>query len=346
MADDELDLSDRAEDRVDDRAVATGLGSWPGTDVDAALKVARDVLTDLPHLPELPGRGPGADLVGRAAARLEAMPVDLQPAGWRLVDHPGRDQARADAFWREDLDRMAHVFDGYAGPFAVSLAGPWTLAAALWLPRGDRAVSDVGARRDLVESSAVAVAALVRDVVRLVPGAQVVVQLDEPSLPAVLGGRVRTASGFRSLRSVPPAEVRDGLTRVLTSAVDAGASTVVHCCADDVPLGLLREAGAQALSVDVALLGRAGWDHLAEAVESGTVLWAGVLPTSGEPPTASAAAGALARAWREVGLAPQRLRDVVVTPTCGLAGSDPATARRLLERAVETARALTDVSQD
>ena len=145
MADDELDLSDRAEDRVDDRAVATGLGSWPGTDVDAALKVARDVLTDLPHLPELPGRGPGADLVGRAAARLEAMPVDLQPAGWRLVDHPGRDQARADAFWREDLDRMAHVFDGYAGPFAVSLAGPWTLAAALWLPRGDRAVSDVGA---------------------------------------------------------------------------------------------------------------------------------------------------------------------------------------------------------
>ena len=328
------------------RAVATGLGSWPGTDVDAALKVARDVLVDLPHLPELPTRGPGADLVGRAAARLEAMPVDLQPSGWRLVDHPGRDQARADAFWREDLDRMAHVFDGYVGRFKVQLTGPWTLAAALWLPRGDRAVSDVGARRDLVESSAVAVAALVRDVVRLVPGAAVVVQLDEPSLPAVLGGRVRTASGFSVLRSVPPAEVRDGLARVLSAAVDAGAGTVVHCCADDVPLGLLHQAGAGALSVDVALLGRAGWDQVAEAVEAGTGLWAGVLPTSGEPPTASAASGANARAWRDVGLAPARLRQVVVTPTCGLAGSDPVAARLLLQRAVETARALTDVSQD
>lgn len=325
-------------------AVATGVGSWPGTDGAEALRVVRGELPDLPHQPELPGRGPGADLVGRAAARLVGLPVDLQPAGWRLVDRPGVDQARADAFWREDLDRLAHAMDGWQGPLKVQLAGPWTLAAALWLPRGDRAVGDHGARRDLVESCAAAVSELVADVRRLVLGAQPVLQLDEPSLPAVLGGRLRSASGFGLIRTVPPAEVRDGLTTVLAAAREAGAQTVVHCCADDVPVRLLREAGAQAVSLPTDLLTHAGWDAVAEAVEAGTRLWAGVLATTGEPPAAAEVACRLARAWSDVGLDAERLRAVVVTPTCGLAGSEPAAARAVLSRAVETARALTDLS--
>jgi methionine synthase II (cobalamin-independent) len=325
-------------------ARATGVGSWPGTDVAEALRVVTGLLPDLPHQPELPGRGPGSDLVGRAAARLVDLPVDLQPSGWRLVDRPGRDQARADAFWREDLDRLAHALDGWSGPLKVQLAGPYTLCAALWLPRGDRAVSDHGARRDLVASSAAAVQQLVADVVRLVPAAQVVVQLDEPSLPAVVSGRLRSASGFGLLRAVPPAEVREGLTAVLAAARAAGASTVVHCCADEVPLGLLHQAGAEAISVETALLSHADWDTVAEAVEAGTRLWAGVLPTSGDLPSAAEAAGRLARAWSDVGLTAERLREVVVTPACGLAGSDPAQARAVLERAGEVARALTDLS--
>jgi len=329
----------------DERAIATGLGSWPGTDVAEALRVVGGELgEDLPHLPELPARGPGADLVGRAAARLVDLPVDLQPSGWRLVDHPGRDQARAAAFWREDLDRFAAAFDGRMGPLKVQLAGPYTLAAALWLPRGDRAVSDHGARRDLVSSSAAAVAELVRDVVRLVPGAQVVLQLDEPSLPAVLGGRLRSASGFGMLRSVAPAEVREGLAAVLTAAREQGASTVLHCCADDVPVGLLHQARVGALSMATSSLDRPTWEALAEAIEGGTRLWAGVLPSTGDLPSASAASTALARAWHDVGLAPERLREVVVSPTCGLAGSDPAQARATLMRAVEVARAVTELS--
>lgn len=328
----------------DDSARATGIGSWPGIDVAEALRVVAGELVDLPHLPELPGRGPGADLVGRAAARLVDLPVDLQPSGWRLVDHPGRDQARADAFWREDLDRAAHTFDGWRGPLKVQVAGPYTLAAALWLPRGDRAVSDHGARRDLVASSAAAAAQLVVDVRRLVPGAQVVLQLDEPSLPAVLGGRLRSASGFGVLRAVPPGEVRDGLAVVLTAAREAGAVTVVHCCADDVPVGLLHQAGAGALSLDSSRLGRNGWDAVAESVEGGTALWAGLLPTGADLPAASDAASGFARAWSDVGLPPERLRDVVVTPACGLADADPAWARAALARAVEVARALTELS--
>lgn len=321
---------------------ATGMGSWPGTDVAEAMRVVRGELPDLPHLPELPDRGPGADLLGRAAARLVAMPVDLQPSGWRLVDRPGRDQARAEAFWREDLDRLAYAFDGWEGPLKVQLAGPWTLAASVRLQRGERAVVDPGATRDLVESSAEALAGLVREVARLVPGARLVAQVDEPSLPAVLGGQLPTASGFGRLRPVEASVVAEGLGTVLAAAAGAGATTVVHCCASDVPVPVLARAGADALSLDTSLLGPRGWESVATAVEDGVRLWAGAVPTSGPLPSAADASAALARSWRDLGLPVAGLADVVVTPTCGLAGCAPAQARATLVRTVETARALAD----
>jgi hypothetical protein len=74
---------------------ATGIGSLPGSDIREAVRVVFGELPDLPHLPELPARGPGADMIGRGAGLLVDMPVDLQPAGWRLVDRPGRDLRRA-----------------------------------------------------------------------------------------------------------------------------------------------------------------------------------------------------------------------------------------------------------
>ena len=187
----------------------------------------------MPYLPELPGRGPGADLIGRAAALLVDMPVDLQPVGWRLVDRPGRDLARAQAWLRQDLDVLAEVADEYAGPLKLQSAGPWTLAAGLYLPRLERAVVDPGACRDLVGSLAEGLVAHVAEVRRLVPGAEVVVQLDEPSLPAVLTGALPTASGFGRLRAVEEQVVVDGISTVLEAVADAGAlATVVHCCAN------------------------------------------------------------------------------------------------------------------
>ncbi|MHB1475664.1 MAG: methionine synthase, partial [Dermatophilaceae bacterium] len=51
---------------------ATGVGSWPDTDVRQALSAVRDLLSEdgLPYLPELPARGPGADMIGRGAGVL------------------------------------------------------------------------------------------------------------------------------------------------------------------------------------------------------------------------------------------------------------------------------------
>src|SRR3954470_10274388 len=133
---------------------ATGTGPVPGTDPLEAVRLVLGELPDLPHLPELPARGPGADLIGRAAAALVDLHVDLQPSGWRLVSRAGLDEHRAAELLERDLDALVPVAPGHDGPFKVQLAGPWTLAATLELPRGGRAVVDAGARRDLLESHA------------------------------------------------------------------------------------------------------------------------------------------------------------------------------------------------
>src|SRR3954447_3517315 len=74
---------------------ASGVGSLPGSDPAEALRLVVGELPEVPHLPELPGRGPGADLIGRSAALLVDLAVDLTPAGWRLVPRPGLDLRRA-----------------------------------------------------------------------------------------------------------------------------------------------------------------------------------------------------------------------------------------------------------
>ncbi|GAB4069028.1 methionine synthase [Angustibacter speluncae] len=331
---------------------ASGVGSWPSQPGDSAIEAARTVLgelgpDDLPYLPELPGRGPGADLVGRGAALLVEMPVDLQPSGWRLVDRPGRDLERATSFLTADLDALAEAADGFGGTLKVQACGPWTLAAGVALTRGERVVTDAGAARDLADSLAEGVLQHVQRVRGLVPGAQVVVQLDEPSLPAVLSGRLRTVSGFGRLDPVEAPVVEDGLRRVLEGARRGGAaSTVVHSCAPDVPVALLRGAGAEAISLDLSLLGPRGWESVAVAVEAGTRLWAGLVPTGGDLPSVADLVDRLRVPWRRVGLEARLLADVVVTPACGLAGSTPDAARAVTARAVEVARALRDLVEE
>jgi len=327
---------------------ATGIGSWPGT---APLEAARTVLGELgapsglPHLVELPDRGPGAEMVGRAAAMLVELPVDLQPSGWRFVDHPGRDLERAVSMRSADLDALAEAADGYAGPLKVQVCGPWTLGAEVHLGRGERSVVDPGARRDVVESLAEGVARHVRDVRRLVPGAEVVLQLDEPSLTSVLRGGLRTQTGFGRLPAVEAPEVEQGLRTVLEAGRAAGAvRTAVHVCAGEVPYAALLAAGADALSVDLSLQSTTAWESIAVAVESGVRLWAGAVPSSGALPSAAEVAEAIRLPWQQVGLPLADLAFVVVTPACGLAGVGHQTARATLARVVEASRALADTA--
>lgn len=343
------------------RASATGIGSYPGRDAAEALRVVLGELPDLPHLPELPDRGPGADLAGRAAGLLVDLPVELRPSGWRFADRPGRDLRRARDHLARDLDALEELAGTYDGAFKIQVCGPWTLAASIELGYGDRSLADPGAVRDLTSSLAEGAAAHVADVRRRVPGAAVLLQLDEPGLPAVLAGTVPTASGFGRLAAVEEQVTADALREVIDAA--GAAAVIVHCCARNVPYGVLRAAGADAVSIDVALLSERADDEVGETIDAGVGLFLGVVPATDPPPPPRRANGA-ARAgrpgrgerpgpglketaaparelWRRLGFPPERLAEqVVLTPACGMAGASPGYVRTALSRCREAARML------
>lgn len=329
--------------------LASGVGSFPGEDAaafDEALRVVLGELPDLPHLPELPGRGAAANMTGRALAVVAELGADLQPAGWRLTGGvPGIDQRRAISLLAQDLDALEEQTQGYDGRLKVQVAGPWTLAATVERPRGDRVLADRGARRELAQALAEGVRAHLADLRRRVPGASLVVQVDEPALPAVLSGAIPTASGLHRHRSVDDPEASPALEWVMDAIAESGATPVVHCCASDVPLGLLVGAGAQGVSVDLSALAPASLDGLAELLESGRALMLGVLPST-DPATWPDDGSLTERVLRlldMLGIDPagvDGVGDLVVTPSCGLAGASAGWARRACELSARVARNL------
>ena len=321
---------------------ASGIGSWPGTDPLEAVRTVLDLLPDLPFLPELPARGPHADLTGRSTALLAGLPVDLQPSGWRLVPRPSQDSRRARDLLSRDLDALEEAADAVRPTsLKVQCAGPWTLAATLELPRGERVLADHGAVDDLAQALAEGLRDHLADLGRRLPGTRLVLQLDEPGLPGVLAAQVPTSSGWATLRA-PDAQ---RAVEVLRTTLEAASATVVHCCAPAPPIELLRRAGASAVSVDATLLTPRDDDAVGEAVEAGTGLLLGVVPSRDARLSDLSATMAPATAlWRRLGLSAEVLAaSVVVTPTCGLAGASPAFARRALQACVEGARRLPEL---
>lgn len=319
---------------------ATGIGSLPGTDIDEALRVVLGELPELPHLPELPARGAGADLIGRGAALLAELPVEIQPSGWRLTARPGRDLRRSRDFLERDLDALEAAASGHSGGLKVQAVGPWTLAANIELPGGHRVVSDHGAVRDLADSLTEGLRAHLAEVARRVPGATIVTQLDEPSIPAVLAAQIPTPSGYGTVRAVEASVVEQTLGDVL--AIVPEGARVVHCCAADVPIALLRGAGASAIAVDAALT--LDQDAVGEAIEAGTSLWLGVVPGTDATITLDSTRDPVRKLWRQLGFADSDLAGAVVpTPACGLAGASPAYARRALSLVRDVGRALLDL---
>jgi methionine synthase II (cobalamin-independent) len=322
--------------------LVTGIGSLPDDEIRDWTKWVLDNLS-MPFLPELPRREYG-DMTSRAAGLLGEIAMDLQPAGWRLTggDRPGLDQRRARSLVQQDLDVLEELAEGYEGPLKIQVTGPWTLAATVERPRGDKVLADHGARRDLADALASAVGEHVSEVRRRVGGATVVLQIDEPALPAVMAGAIPTASGWGKHRSVDEPGAIDLLTRVLEAAGEA--DTVIHCCAARPPIGLFRRAGAAGVAVDLTIADEPTWDAIAEAVEAGTRLFAGVVRTGGPVPRPDQAAEVLTRRWRELGLSPSPLADVVVTPSCGLASTTPPDARARLGVLRETAELVAEAA--
>jgi hypothetical protein len=353
----------------------------PGTDPLETMRLIAGELPDLPFLAELPGRGPGADLTGRTAAMLAELSAETTPRGWRLADRPGRDLRRAQSLLARDLDALEEVAEGYGGVLKISACGPWTLAATIELPRSQEPVlADRGAVGDLTASLAEGLAAHVAEVAARVPGARLLLQLDEPALPAVLAGTVPSASGLNRVREVEPADAESGLHTVLAAA---GVPVLVHCCAPSVPLGMIRDAGAAAAGIDLGQLRPGEEEVLAAAVEAGLGVFAGAVSAMPAPVPARAAAPAgrqdiaqsaqrrsgqqspgtvaavqVTELWRRMGwpvarpsggtasVAASVAGQVVITPACGLAGAPPGYARAALASCREAARMLPELIEE
>ncbi|MCJ0871683.1 methionine synthase [Streptomyces sp. AP-93] len=320
---------------------ATGVGSLPGGDAREAAKTVTGSFEEFPYLAELPARGPGSDMIGRSLGLLVDMYAHVEPSGWRISDRPGRDSKRARSWLGEDLDALEEFTQGYQGRLKVQAVGPWTLASALELHGGEAVLQDPGACRDLAGSLAEGVREHLADVRKRIPGAEIVLQYDEPSLTAVLLGRVRSASGYRTYRAVDR-QVVEGTLRELFAVHDG--EVIVHSCAPEVPFGLLRRAGVSGVSFDFSLLTEREDDAIGEAVEAGTKLFAGVVPgTDGPLSDPGGSVMGVRKLWRRLGLTPGTLAEsVVVTPACGLAGASPAYARAVQAHCVRAARSLAD----
>jgi hypothetical protein len=339
----------------------------PGTDPAEAMRVVFGELPEFPYLAELPARGTGADMIGRTAALLVDLPLETTPRGWRLAERPGGDLRRAQSLMSRDLDTLEELAEDHEGVLKVQVCGPWTLAASMELFRSQEPVlTDRGAVADLTASLAEGVAAHVSDVARRVTGARIVLQLDEPTLPSVLAGGIPSASGWRRIDPVEASDAESGLRAVLAAA---NTPTVVHCCAVSVPLGIIRDAGADAVGLDPSKLRRGEEEALAETVEAGMGILAGAVPaqpqtpspaqrtSSPQPPSPRAVASELVELWRRMGWPTSRKggpagtasaisAQVVLTPACGLAGTSPAYARAALACCRDAAALLPELVEE
>ncbi|BDT88429.1 methionine synthase [Nocardia cyriacigeorgica] len=326
--------------------IATAIGSWPGTDPREAAAIAVGELPGLPHLVELPARGVGADMIGRTSALLVDLLFDTTPRGYRLADRPGATSRRASDLLRTDIDALDEAWEiaglrGAGRAVKVQAAGPLTLAAEVELRSGHRALTDPGALRDLSASLAEGLAQHVAEVGKRLD-ADVVVQLDEPDLTAVLNGSLSGASVLNTVRALPEPEALALLDGVIAAQ---RVPVLIHTCAAPPALPLLRRSAAAAIGFDMATIATADLDAIGEILDGGQQVVLGLVPTS---------APATPVSWREIAEPGVRLIDrlgfprrtladrVLVSPACGLATAPLAWARRAVALAGEVAKAYSD----
>lgn len=327
-------------------AAATGIGSWPNARPLQAAEVVVGELHTLPHLVEIPARGVGADMIGRAGALLVDIGIDTVPRGYRIAAGRSGAARRAASLLAEDVDALEEAWEkaglrGADRTVKVQAPGPITLAAELELPGGHRALTDPGAVRDLAASLAEGMALHRAEVSRRLE-VPVVVQFDEPVLPAALAGRL---TGVTSLTPVHPVDEAVATQLLDDCVARVGGDVLLHSCAVGLPWEMLQRSSVHAVSVDAATLTPEDLDGVGEFVESGRTVVLGVVP--GSTPTARPSVEQVAQSavtlTDRLGFPRAVLRDRIgVTPACGLAGATPEWARVAVELAQRTADAFAD----
>jgi hypothetical protein len=329
-----------------DPGTATGLGPVPGVDPLEAARIVLSELPDLPFLPELPARGVGADPIGRTAGLLADLHVEVGTGVWRFVARGGRDEQRAHLALTTDLDALEEAAERYTGTLKLRIVGPWTLAASVELPRGEKALADAGAVRDIVASLAEGLTRHLDDLRKRIPTVgHVVVQVDEPLLPAVLAGELATASGWGRLRSYEEAVVEDGLRLVLSAAGDDVAG--VWLGSSPLPSDLLRRAGARFIGIDGGVVDSVDEDRVGEAIDAGLGLLVACVPLEAPQNDPRPVTAPVRSLWQRLGFPLAQLaRTVALSPVEGLEQLDIAAVPAVLERTVEAARYLDEFAAE
>lgn len=285
----------------------------------------------LAHLVELPGRGVGADLIGRAGALLVDIAIDTAPRGYRLAARPGAVSRRAVSLLGEDADALEEAWEiaglrGSGQPVKVQAPGPLTLAAEIELANGHRAITDPGAVRDLAASLAEGLKTHRADLSRRLD-TPVVVQLDEPSLTAAVTGRL---AGVTALSPVPAIDEAAATALLDGCAETVGGEILVHSCASELPWNVLQRSTIAAISLDCTALAPAGYDAIGAFLDSGRTVVLGMVPAvaPARRPSVEELAAAAAAVTDRIGFARSVLAERIgISPVCGIAGATPEWAR-------------------
>jgi methionine synthase II (cobalamin-independent) len=327
-------------------AAATGIGSWPGSSPREAAEIVIGELHTLPHLVELPARGVGADMIGRAAALLVDIGIDTVPRGYRIASGRSSAVRRAASLLDEDIDALEEAWEkaglrGGSRTVKVQAPGPITLASQLELPGGHRAITDAGALRDLAGSLAEGMAVHRAQLERRLE-TPVAVQFDEPSLPAALAGRL---TGVTSLTPVHPVDESVAMGLLDDCVAVVGGEVLLHSCAPGLPWKALQRSTIHALSVDVDTLTAADLDGVGDFVDSGRTVMLGIVATAAPTtrPSAEEVAKAAVAITDRLGFPRSVLRERIgITPACGLAGATPQWARAAVELSQKAAEAFAE----
>jgi len=331
------------------RFAATGIGTLPHRDPEAAVADVLARLEDMPYWPQLPQRDPGEDMNPQYAPALA--PLVVAASGSREVRAFGdlsREEALA-AFYERLLAGPLESFDleptMAAGYFAFLQAieqapagsypwlkghvtGPITMGLSVTGPDGKALLYDDEAAEALARGLGAAAAAQAQRLAGL--GRPVMIFFDEPAL-----------SGFGS--AFTPVS-REKVLALLGASFEEACGRAdmvigVHCCGNT-DWSLLVDAGADVLNLDSEGFGR----HLLLYPESvrtllergGAVAW-GAVPTAEYKGNETAkglwaALHELLKAMEDKGLPHELLASqALVTPACGMGTLSEDQSRAILD---------------
>ncbi|MFW0154449.1 hypothetical protein ACN08X_00160 [Rothia sp. P6271] len=330
------------------RVRASATGTLSGENLLDSIFRVRGELGDphLPFLPELPQRGYAATTLARTIATLDELHAEGVSYGWKLSNGTSRESQLARSTFRSDINLLADIIgqeEDRGENLKLQLMGPVSLAVSLYLPNGERAISDYGARRDIRDSFLNGLFNWI-DTIDTATGSQhLYLQLEEPYLNAALTGNIPTASGYRTIRHLPEQELQETYSIVQKHLQQRSISLAITGC--DIQTLHTIDSIPDALWFDTTGYTQHDWEKIAPHAERGKELWLAVTGNNMSfdvPPHAYH----LWKSWRTIGLPAHYLSQVTLydNATLHLMSVDDATG--MFKELVQTAQALSEIAQD